>query len=103
MKELKEAETVFDDLDEKEEKGLEFDIMTLGNHPGWKAVVKELEEEKKGVEAEIFDINNGLSDEYIRELRIRRYYIDYLINLPKTKKELFERRSKEEDILIEDI
>jgi hypothetical protein len=88
-----------------EEEGIELDIMTLDQHPGWKAVKKELEKERDGLESEIFDINNGLSSEVIKELRIRRYYLDYLINLPKHKSELFRQRkdSKEENILVEDI
>mgnify|MGYP001245657945 CR=1 FL=1 len=102
MQELKESleEIVENDVETVEEEGIELDIMTLDQHPGWKALVKELKREKEGLEAEIFDINSGLSDEEVKEKRIKRYYINYLINLPKTKSELFKSRKlpEEEDI-----
>jgi len=104
MQELKESlkeEIVENDVETvEEEEGIELDIMTLDQHPGWKALVKELKREKEGLEAEIFDINSGLSDEEVKEKRIKRYYINYLINLPKTKSELFKSRKlpEEEDI-----
>lgn len=84
------------DVETVEIEGREMDIMSLDNTPGWKAVVKELQEEVDNIEAQIFDINSGLKDEEIKELRIRRYYLVKLINLPKTKRELFTLRKQED-------
>lgn len=84
------------DVETVEIEGREMDIMSLDNTPGWKAVVKELQEEVDNIEAQIFDINSGTSNEEIKELRIRRYYLVKLINLPKTKRELFTLRKQED-------
>jgi hypothetical protein len=74
------------------EEGLELDIMSLENHVGWKAIVKVLKEERDGLEAEIFDINNKKTKEEKNELLIRRYYLNKLINMPQEKGELFRQR-----------
>lgn len=107
MQELKESieKGEVESVEISEEEGIELDIMTLDQHPGWKAVEKELKKERDGLESEIFDINNDLTKDEIQEKRIRRYYLNYLINLPKTKSELFRSRqvSKEGDTLVEDI
>jgi len=110
MQELKEKveESLtkrIESVEMSEEEGIELDIMTLDQHPGWKAVEKELKKERDGLESELFDINNDLTKDQIQEKRIKRYYLDYLINLPKTKSELFRSRklSKEGNTLVEDI
>ena len=97
---LKKEETV--DFETVEIEGLERDIMSLENTPGWEGIVKELKAWVQGLESEIFDINNELTNEQRKERLIRRYYLVELINLPRTKRELFVLR-KEEKTLNEEI
>jgi hypothetical protein len=85
------------DIETVKIEGREMNIMSLEDTPGWKGVIEELQEEVENLEAQIFDINSEVSDEKIREFRIRRYYLVELINLPKTKRELFTMRKQEEN------
>ena len=90
---LEQAEMDITKAETVELEGREMDIASLENTPGWKAVVKELQEEVDSLERDIFDIDNGLSNEQIEDLRKRRYYVVRLINLPAEKRDLFLSRN----------
>ena len=90
------------DFETVQMEGREQDIMSLENSPGWKGVVKELQSQVASIEADIFDINNGLTNDQRKEKIIERFYLVKLIGLPKEKRELFLLR-KEENILSEEI
>jgi len=89
-KSLKKEEVV--DFETVEMEGLEKDIMSLEHTPGWKGVLKELQSQVDSLESQIFDIDNGLKDEERMDKLKRRFYLVELINLPKTKRELFTTR-----------
>lgn len=70
----------------------ELDIMSLGAHAGWHALVGELQEEMDTLDREILDIDSDISSEELEKKRIRRFYLKRMIDMPQEKADIFNSR-----------
>lgn len=81
--------------------GVVAELITLTENDGWRLLCFYLEDASKSLQAKINDINNMSTEKELQNDRIRLYYIDKLLGMPRALASQIEQTT--EDVVITEV